>query len=566
MNLFKQSLCFLVVVSLIGCARQTSPTGGPKDTIPPVLIKAIPAHEAINFKAKEIQLLFSEAVILNQPKQQLIVTPTIGDEYEISYRKNIVTLKLEEPLQDSTTYTFSFREAVQDITEKNPVRNLQIAYSTGNYIDSLSIEGKTFNLLTGEPMKDATVALHIENDTINIFEHPAVYFTKSDEDGHYQISHLRPANYFIYAIQDKNRNLIVNSRTESYGFLPDYHHLTEDLADVNLGLVRLDAGPLNLTSARPYNTYFNIRTSKNLRAFQLAATDSTELAYTFGEDQANIRIYDTFEPDSLQIHLLAIDSIDNVIDTTLYAKFLTRQVTPEPFSANLISSSLLAHRAELKAVLQFTKPIRDINFDSIYFQVDSLHRVSITPEDMTWDPLQRKLTIHKYMDRSLYPPVETPSRSRRMSPQHPPEQTTKPLVPINEINFRTAAFISIEADSSAQIVQNIKPYQEADLAIINIEIRTDAPAYFVQLVNSKYEVIRQVQNQSKVRFPDVVPGEYQIRLIIDQNDNGRWDPGNYFERIPPEPVIYYRGPDGSKTIKGVMANWDIGAGEMFITY
>src|SRR5690606_18096761 len=187
------------------------------------------------------------------------------------------------------------------------------------------------------------IALHVENDTINIFEHPAVYFTKSNEDGNYKISHLKPANYFIYAIQDKNRNLIVNSRTESYGFLPEYHHLTENIADVALGLVRLDAGPLNLTSARPYNTYFNIRTSKNLQTFQLTAIDSTELAYTFGENQANIRIYDTFDQDSLQIHLLAIYSIDNVIDTTLYAKFLTRQVTPEPFSAHLLPTSLLAH-------------------------------------------------------------------------------------------------------------------------------------------------------------------------------------------------------------------------------
>lgn len=553
----------------IGCARQTSPTGGPKDTIPPVLIKVHPQNEAVNFNAREIQLLFSENVILNQPQQQLIVTPTIGDAYELKYRKNIVTLTLTKPLEDSTTYTFSFRDAVQDITEKNPVRNLQLAYSTGDYIDSLSIEGTLYDLLRGEPLKDATVALHVKNDTFNIFEDKAPYFTKTDEDGNFKISHLKPNQYFIYGIQDKNRNLIVNSRSESYGFIAEYQTLTEDLEDVALGLVRLDAGPLALTSARPYNTYYNIRANKSLRTFRLDATDSTALTYTFGENQANIRLYDTFDRDSLQIHVIALDSIDNVVDTTLYAKFLTRTVTPEKFNMSIPETSLLPHKAALTTVLQFSKPITHINFDSIFFQVDSLHRVPILPEDLTWDPLLRTLTIQKTMDQSLYPPPEKATRSRRAAPiqQTREDSLRQTLTPINKINFRKAAFISVEQDTSAQTIENIKPLREGDLAVINVQIATDAPAYLVQLVNSKYTVIREVKNQRRVRFEDVLPGEYRVRLIIDRNDNGRWDPGNYFRRQEPEPVIYYRAPDGSTILKGVKANWEIGTEEaMLITY
>lgn len=211
----------LYVFLLTSCARQSAPTGGPKDTIPPVLVRAIPPNEAINFNDKEIQLLFSETVILNAPKEQLIVTPTIGKEYKIVNRKNSVILTFEDPLEDSTTYTFNFRESVQDITEKNPVRNLQLAYSTGTYIDSLSIEGTVFDMLRGKEIKDATVALHVENDTFNILEDPASYFTKTDEKGKFKISHLKPDNYYLYAFEDKNRNLIVNSRTESYGFKSD---------------------------------------------------------------------------------------------------------------------------------------------------------------------------------------------------------------------------------------------------------------------------------------------------------------------------------------------------------
>jgi hypothetical protein len=115
-------------------------------------------------------------------------------------------------------------------------------------------------------------------------------------------------------------------------------------------------------------------------------------------------------------------------------------------------------------------------------------------------------------------------------------------------------------------MQTIKPLREADLSIINVEIKTQEDAFFVELVDSNFKVIQTSRNKHKVRFVDITPGEYQLRLIIDSNKNGRWDPGNYFKNIEPEKIVYYRGMDGSTAIKGVKANWEIGAGEMFITY
>lgn len=570
MSIRKNLHWFVYVIFMLSCARQTSPTGGPKDTIPPVLVKTIPPNETINFREKEIQLIFSEDVILNSPKEQLIVTPTIGKEYKINYRKNTVTIGFEEPLKDSTTYTFNFRETIQDITEKNPVRNLHLAFSTGTYIDSLSIEGKVYDMLRGKEVKDATVALHLPNDTITIFEDPAVYFTKTDDKGNFLISHLKPDDYFLYGFEDKNRNLIVNSRTESYGYLSEYQYLLENIKGVSIGLIRLDAGPLKITSARPYNTYFNIRTSKNLRTFQLTATDSSDLSYSFGEDQANIRIYKTTQKDSVQIHLVAIDSIDNAIDTTLYAKYLAREVTPEKFNVSLSSSSLLAHTGELKATLQFTKPLDQVNFDSLYFQADSLTRVNFTGEDLTWDPWLKKLTIYKRLDPALFPNPEQTGQARRGARAPAPVKdpgTEKPPKALNELNVRKGAFISIEADTSAQVIQPIKPLNQQDLSIIHMEIRTDQPSIIVELLDNNYQVKRQVKNQKKVTFADIEPGEYQIRLIVDTNANGRWDPGNQFKNIEPEKIVYYRTADGSTIIKGVKANWEIGTDEeMFITY
>src|SRR5688572_27951490 len=112
---FKKRLhYFIVLLFASSCAKQTSPTGGPKDTIPPVLVSVIPQREAINFEGQSMELEFSETVITNNPKEQLIITPSIGKEFDVKAKKKKVVINFESELADSTTYTFNFRDAVQD--------------------------------------------------------------------------------------------------------------------------------------------------------------------------------------------------------------------------------------------------------------------------------------------------------------------------------------------------------------------------------------------------------------------------------------------------------------------
>ena len=171
MKLIRIFACASVITLLIlSCAKQSTPTGGPKDTIPPVLVGSIPAEKQKLFKSQKIELEFSELIILNNPKDQIIITPSIGKDYKITAKKNTATIEVDKPLSDSTTYTINFRDAIQDITEKNPARNLHLAFSTGTYIDSLSISGSIHELLTDKFIKDVTVALY-QSDTFDIFKH-----------------------------------------------------------------------------------------------------------------------------------------------------------------------------------------------------------------------------------------------------------------------------------------------------------------------------------------------------------------------------------------------------------
>jgi uncharacterized protein (DUF2141 family) len=555
--ILKRNLHWLLYpLFVLSCAKQSAPTGGPKDTIPPKLVRAIPPNEALNFKGKSVEMEFSEMIILNNPQEQLIITPSIGKDFQLKTKKNSVILQFENDLLDNTTYTFNFREAVQDVTEKNPVRNFQIAVSTGPYIDSLALTGTVTDLIKGKEIKDATVALHVKNDTFNIMKHPATIFTKTDDKGKFKINHLKPGTYYMYAFEDKNRNLFIDSKTESYSFTPDPINLYRDSSKIALGVIRLDARPLKLTSARPYNTYFNIRTSKNLKTFTLEASNKTDLYYSFGEDQSNIKVYNTItKGDSIQIKLNAQDSIGNSIDTTFYAKFLQQEATPERFSATAQSSSIIADKGFLKVTIGLSKPLKEIDFDSLYFQPDSATHISFTKEDISYDEIHRLLTLNKTLDKTFFVTKE-PDKSPTNPAKSNKDKKTRTEKQLNQLYAGRGALISVEQDSSKKLIQSITPLKAEDLSKIIYDIKTQRKKIIIQLLDKDFKVLQEEFDKHKGEFTNLTAGEYLIRVILDQNGNKKWDLGNYYKNQAPETIIYYKEPvKGTMTIK-LKANWD----------
>lgn len=533
----------------LACARQTSPTGGPQDTIPPVMVGSSPKHETINFKGKSIELEFDEYIILNNPKEQIIITPDIEKKYEIRIKKKSVYIALENELDDSTTYSFNFREAVQDITEKNPARNLKLALSTGSYIDSLSIAGSTIQISNNKPLKDVTVALY-QSDTFNIFKHKPAYITKVDEKGLFIIENLKPGQYFVYAFEDKNRNLIVDSRNEKYGFLSTHFVLTTDTTTTDIPLIKLDTRDLKLTSARPYNTYVNIKTTKGLNSYSVEVpNDSVRSIY--GEDNANIRIYNTLQKsDSTQIRFIATDSIQNKIDTSFYIKFNQRQNTPEPFQVRNENFKLIQNTGLLTGKIFYNKPIAIVNFDSIYLQVDSLTSISFSEQDLTWQPHTKSVTVKKQLDRKLF-----------IFPTKPEEEQTNARSQQKQtltLYIGKSSFISVENDSSSLIQQPLSPVRQEDTGILHVELNTTESHWITEVLDKNYAVIqRDTTSTKKVNFQNLTPGEYQIRVITDSNKDSEWSPGNFLTRTEPEKITYYKNEKGTTFIT-LKANWEVG--------
>lgn len=551
MHKFCSSILTIGLIAIIfACAKQTSPTGGPKDTIPPRLINSLPRHEALNSNPTTITLEFTEHIILANPKEQIIITPDIQKKYEITAKRTRVIMQLENKLDSNTTYSINFRDAVQDITEKNPARNLRLAFSTGSYIDSLSISGTVRDLFQNKEVKDATVAL-FQSDTFDIFKHKPVYLTKTNDKGEYSIENLKHGIYYIYAFDDKNRNLIVDSKSEVYGFRADSLNLDQSVENINIFTTKLDARPLTITSARPNNTYFNIRTSKGLHDYEILSPANDTLYTTFGEDRANIRIYNTLpQRDSSAIQFLARDSLGNTIDTTLYVKFSQRQTRPESFSAKIDQTTLLARTAQFTARASITKPITEINYDSALIQLDSVNTLTFLPEEITVDNKNRTIDFQKAIPR-------THLRNEATTPQQVAQaQTSTPKISIS-IYFGKGTFRSVENDSSAVISQSLRPIYYEDTGLIIAAVNTDRPNWIIQLTDKSYKVIRQSINQKQVTFNDLPPGDYFLRAVDDTDGDGAWTPGNFYEKREPEKIYYYSNEKQVPLIT-LKANFELG--------
>ncbi|HEU5292640.1 MAG TPA: Ig-like domain-containing protein [Cyclobacteriaceae bacterium] len=537
------------------CAKQTAPTGGPKDTIAPQLESSNPEKNGVNFKSDEIQLTFDEPVQLNNPREQLIITPGVGKKFELTTRKNKVILKLNATLQENTTYNINFRESIQDLTEKNPAK-VKLAFSTGSYIDSLSITGHVTDVLTDQKLKNYTVAMVQAIDTFNIFKHPASWISITDDAGKFSIENLKPGDYFLYAFEDRNKNLIVDSKTEKYGFKNDNITLTKKTDSVKLSVFKLDASNLKLLSARPTFAYFNIRTSKSLVDYKLSPESNSEKILSVQEsDLSTIKVYNTIPGlDSLQARLQASDSIGNKIDTLLYIKFAKKESTKDKFSVNIESPTLNEHKSLLTATVHYSKPVIDFNTDSIYIQVDSVNRITFSKNDFTWNTQLTKLSIRKKLDAISKPPVAQPTQKSggRMLQEKKNE---------NFVLTKGSA-LSVEGDTIIRASTPVKKIIAEELASVSVKIQTKEN-FILQLLDKNYKLIEESANIKNHIFENITPGTYFMRIIIDVNKNGKWDAGNYKNRTQPEPIVYYTNPKGGKDIY-LKANWQVG--DLLISY
>ncbi|MEM6642790.1 MAG: Ig-like domain-containing protein [Bacteroidota bacterium] len=548
---------WLLIIHFVAsrCANIASPTGGPRDTIPPVLIKSYPPTGTTDYKGQEFTLTFSEFVKADQIQQKLIITPRTENKYKVTAKKNTILIKFEEPFKDSTTYNLNFADAITDITENNPAENLSLAFSTGKYIDSLSVAGSIKELFTQKPAKGYLAGLYPYTDTLDFFTDQPIYFTTSNDSGEFAMNYIKDGIYKLLIFRDENRNITFDPETEPHGFIQDSIDLDSAiLLSDPINTLLQDVKPIKFINARPTGPYIELKYSKQVDNYNL---QPSYLANSItGESKEVIRIYQNERiniGDSIVIYSTAYDSLKNATVDTVKTAFITSNRKPAAFTLRLTSSnSYLTEDYALQ--IKFSKPIDRVDSTKFYLSLDSTFKEQVHPSftpnanGTLWTiipNIKREFLIDTIT--ALQPKDTTEKTEQR---RERPGQSAKRLPPIL-FNIDTAAFISVENDTSLFQQQRIELQESTSFGTVKLSINTNYLSFNIQFLNNKDEVVTSDWNSTQLVIPKIPPGEYKIRALIDTNNDGKWSAGNLLKDLPPEPI--YIHPESTE----VRENWEL---------
>lgn len=515
------------------CARQSQPAGGPKDIDPPVLLTSVPANGQKNFSGKNIVLQFDEYVKLKDAKEEIIITPSPGPNTKFLVKKKSVTIVPEKNWNLNTTYSIAFRNGIQDLNEGNPAEDLHLAFSTGATIDSLSIKGYITETFKEKPPEKLLVALY-QQDTFDIFKHRPVYFTKTDKQGRFSINNLKEGKYYIYAFEDRNKNTKVDSKTESFGYLTEPIQIPEKKDSVHIPLIRIDMRKLKLTSIRNTSTISIIRFNKPLDSIKIWGSKQKFL-YTHGDKSSEINVVKNFpKEDSLKLLVHAVDSVRNVVDTTVYVKYSDGKLPDTKYKTGEWNITINPVTYQFDAKMTMSKILKTMNLDSIYFQLDTSRYQSVSQKEFSFDTLIRQISFKTKLNLD------------------PKEKKPRPVLLVGK-----SAFISIDQDSSKSQDVKIQIPNVEETGIVSVEIATKSKNFEVNMVSVDNKILYKFRDEKKHTFTYVKPAEYKIIITVDENNNGRWDAGDFYKKIPPEKVVIYKTIENKYSFP-VRANWEVG--------
>lgn len=555
-------LIIYLILTLASCANQGSPSGGPRDTIPPNFISSFPVNKSLNYQGKEFQFEFDESINADQLKTKLNITPLTENKFSVLIKKNFLTLKFEEAFDDSTTYTFNFADGVGDITEKNPVVNFTYAYSTGPIIDSIYVKGNIRDLYNNEVQKEILIAVFAIDDTLNLFTGKPRYFTTTDEEGNYHIENIKTGYYRIYCFEDDDNNLKCNPQKEKHGFQADSLNLFTSKDSVNMVIQLIDASEPKFVRSKNTGLYFDILYNKYMQEYTLSKLDDKSKknipSNGFYKDNTIIRFYPAgslkTDTDSLQLKVNTIDSLGNTLLDTVYVKFKESRRKAEKFNFTIKPKANSIIDKSIKFRIDFTKPIKHINSDSLLFSYDTIKYETIPDSLFHWNPRKTQLTIFQTVDKNYIPQqvklfldqqhkLDSLVKAKEDTISRDIEKTpfTTPKLPKNQIllTVKPSAFISVDNDSTELIERKYPFLKPEDTGKISGLIQTEYKSYTFQLVDKNYNVIYQLDSPKEFIWPNVKPGSYSFRVLIDQNIDGKWTSGNILKNIEPEPVWFY---------------------------
>ncbi|UYZ62247.1 Ig-like domain-containing protein [Hymenobacter weizhouensis] len=525
-------VAFTAATLLSGCAAISSPEGGARDTKAPELVRSVPANRARNVRGQEVRLEFSEQVQVKDLPKNLIVAPLLREDnpYKLREERNAVSLVFEKPFEPNTTYSFNFGEAISDITESNVARGAVVSFSTGAQLDSGSVRGSVTDLLSGQPAAGAAVVLYPETDTANVRRGRPTYLARTDKQGAFSLQNLKEGRYRLFALADKNQNTRYDEG-ERIAYLPEPILVRPGLDTLRLRLTRPDARRPLVTTQKPGPTDFQVSYNEGLTQAQLlplgAATAPPALteALLLADKGRTVTLYRTPALAEGRYLLTATDSAGNVGRDTVAVRFQGTAPARRGPAYTVEGTPREVYR-QGQVRFQFNEPIQLAAASKSFGTLveDSVKRRPLRlPQDGTLSPDRRTLAVE----------LNTTAR-----------QTVT-------LALDSTAIRSITGQSLGLRPLRLRVTDQATTGTLSGPISTRHTRYEVQLLDANGQVVSALPSpRGTYRFNHLAPGTYRLRVLIDANQDGRWQGGDPSLRQSAEPMYLLPKP------LEIRANWD----------
>ncbi len=541
------SLFIAGIFSLNSCARQGTPSGGPKDQTPPKLLGSNPDTLAVNVdpNIKEIEIDFDEYIQLKDYSKNVVISPPFERNpvvTPITSADKKIKIKLQEPLLPNSTYSFNFGEAIQDYNEGNKLSNFTYVISTGNFIDSLSVKGRVFPGYDFELPKKVLVGLYQADENFNdsvILKNKPYYVSRVNESGEYDLKYLKQGRYKLVAFEDKVENTKIDNGREKVAYHSDFIDLT-DKQVVNLKLFKTKPAYRVSKSEQKGYGHAVIRTEGTTGPVTITPIEREFKTLKIDAHPAKDSINIWFDPKAENFASkserlrFSVEHEGKTETATILYLAPTTEYVPGYKSMN-------------ESVLSPTRPFKIVGSA----------------------PLKKidKSLIHVFKD-TVQIPFEAEIDS--INQQEVKFNFKKELGDNFEINIYPKALIDHFDQANDTIAYQIKMGKREDFGNLKVRLQglSEELPVILQLVKNspKYEVIEELKGYNRLFNLDyLAPGEYFLRLVLDENKNGVWDTGNLMENKQPEPVYIYPNKITVRAMWDADETWIIGKDSEFVS-
>ncbi len=525
----------LALVTVVSCARVGSPVGGVRDTIPPRVTGTNIDSPRINVPRdiRELRIDFDEYITLKEINRQLVISPPIERITKIlpaGLANKYLLIRWNDTLQANTTYNFNFGNAIVDNNENNPLAYYNFAFSTGPAIDSLYISGEAVRLFpekaASAEKKGIVIGLYQEKDSMNFRQKP-YYLTKADDDGYFELNYLSPGTYRLLAFEDENANSVYDAEKEAVAFLKEPIELTKSISGLPLqlapsrksvkylemkeapgGILMTFQGRPDSISVAPLNPKL-----KDYKITHRKNSDSAHIWFDAERQQIGTEI-----SENLRFRVTAGNKSDTV--STAYRYNTKNEMTLANSGGNLLA------------------PGRKLVLTSNYYIE------KITPEKWTLvsDSIAQNFQA-EITDDGFGITVTSAFKEGQKYQLTVPKETVA--------SFYESIAKSYRFDFTADKTESYGDF------LLTLKNKPEHP-FWVELVRDNGEVAYSVYGtQETINFKTLKPGKYQLRILVDTNENRLWDAADFGTLTFAEPVYLFEKTVEVRPLWEIRETWDL---------